>query len=1105
MVTDVYKCEQIRTDLRVRRTKSDSLSSGSPHFRVQTMADSASSIIKRYYDNFLISQESDCYFLSCDNQDFFRAEVDSFCKDNGVECVKLQMSARDACNPFSLVVSLVDNLLGAHSEAKAKLIDEFSKQNPEMGNVGKRIVGEVLEELSFPLPDEVFYRSSIQLRVFNSLIDQIMRTSPIKVIFISDFHHASSSFLRFFISFLKHKHQDGFLIFCSYNPAERQDIVHDSDNIWIKWLWELESSGRLIHNFHVMDDCPRVEWTKTGKPYDKSNVAQNIALAEELINMFCFREAVFVLHGLSKRHGESLSLPVKIRLDLLYGRAHLFSGQYEKALVSFDRLNDLGQKFNDPYTLCLSNVELAYTNLFRGDYKSANRYVAYSLNYLRNTAKLTLKEEEIALRARLCEFQLADLSSTSFKYSRIVPLLEELNKQGLVRERIYVLARVFSQEPSNPELTNEKCFEYVDEAIDLATRYNMQLELAVAKQSKGIICSKLGDVDEAIKYLQESEVIREHLNLPSELARIKNGIGYLYSTKGDLMHAHDYYISAMRTVIDLRDLSEISSTLYNLAWVYFLGTENDGSLKVLSTLWEILRLKDTKYFPFRNVHDVYLLNGLCYFFKGHYVHAQQCVDNSMNLDISVSDQGSMIRPLLKALLGTVYKNDDVMQYLRESEDALTKFRSQLSPQHAFLFHMCRVFVLRSVGDIEGAYRDLRLVCRQTSELTTAMRARRTVAMMWKKQRPTMEINMRIPVDELKHIMAMIKHESAMSDLWKQVNGMRLCSIIQQLTMSNDDVKYVTEESIRLLCMHFNVQGGFVYTGDEREHVMHACYSQLKNYVFKYENFAEFIKRTENHEEGHEIYVFTRQVINGHVFSSILKFPLMDGRKCLGHMILTTFIDDFTPNSTDIDTIKFIANQMASKIINMRQRKELQRLSIRDQLTGLKNRACFSDLLKGVKHQTDCVLAFIDLDNFKNYNDTFGHESGDFLLIWFSELLSEIETDRIQVCRWGGDEFLVLFSNMTGEEARSVMEDLHLKLKKKNGFVAELRTALGRDVFVEKSRYLDFSAGLCIAENCIDSIDDGLMLQIADKTLYDVKRSGKARIVSSAYVSHLKSY
>ena len=53
------------------------------------------------------------------------------------------------------------------------------------------------------------------------------------------------------------------------------------------------------------------------------------------------------------------------------------------------------------------------------------------------------------------------------------------------------------------------------------------------------------------------------------------------------------------------------------------------------------------------------------------------------------------------------------------------------------------------------------------------------------------------------------------------------------------------------------------------------------------------------------------------------------------------------------------------------------------------------------------LAFIDLDNFKHYNDTFGHEVGDRLLIWFSEILNKLESDRCQVCRWGGDEFVVI--------------------------------------------------------------------------------------------------
>ena len=103
-----------------------------------------------------------------------------------------------------------------------------------------------------------------------------------------------------------------------------------------------------------------------------------------------------------------------------------------------------------------------------------------------------------------------------------------------------------------------------------------------------------------------------------------------------------------------------------------------------------------------------------------------------------------------------------------------------------------------------------------------------------------------------------------------------------------------------------------------------------------------------------------------------------------------------------------------------------------------------------------------------------------------------------VCRWGGDEFLVLFNETTLAEAEQVMKTLKARLVGKNGFVKELTIFLNHSIMLPRSLYLDFSAGICGAENMEESIDPARLLKMADDRLYNVKRSGKARIVCCDY-------
>jgi diguanylate cyclase (GGDEF)-like protein len=1060
------------------------------------LASVISDILSKYYKNFVAAGSGDCYFLTVDDQSAFTNCADSFCSENNfAHVVRLQLTPDDSKDPLNMIstmfMALAREVNPNHPEV---VISNLALMNPDRKPIVDFIITGKSPDLEFPLPDDLTYLGQLYTRIFTEFFNELTKGSEPFLIFVANFQYATQAILQFFTSFAhQKKHSGHFLIFCSFVTVERGQHT-DVDDCWAKWMWDMECRGKIVHVRNRLNRTTKIHWPSPSGEYPGLGINERLDLAQHLINLLCFREANEVLTTLYSKSYQTMSPQLKIRLVILLGRTQLFSGMHEDALVTFDRLNDLGQSHNDENTLCLSNLELAYTNIFRGDFKSANRYITYSLKYAQNIATGPL-----ALRTRFCEFFICDAAAVAFPFHRIKMLIDDLKVEGMFREMVYVMARTYSQEPFNQHiLTNEMCISYVDDAIEIAQKKNLPLEEAAAHHARGVISVKMGSIDEAITYFQMSERIRSRLNIPSELAKIKNGIGYLFLLKEDFSNALAYFIDAMRTVINLNDVSEISSTLYNLAWGYFLIGENEGTLKVLTTLWEILKIKDTKYFPFKNIHDVFLLQGYAYFCQGHYVHAARAVQNSLNLDIDVSDQGSFMRPLLQAMLCQVYRERNrSYELINEARLAWSKNQSQLSPLHEMLFFSCMVFIYRGWGDDQLAYNSLKhgsKLCKRYNYMKYGMDKLR---MSWNRRSVELDIRPEIPYSELKQILYMIQQEQTMADLWKQVCGMKLCSILQKITSSSDDLPYISSETLRLLCMHYNVQGGFVYLvkGKRSKNEMIASYSQLKNFIFSYEKFEKFIK-THCHSEQN---IYSKvEIGNNTLFSTVILLPLKDAGSLIGHIVLTTYIGDFVTDAEEMETFKFIANQLASKIVNLRQREQLVVLSTRDQLTGLKNRQYFVQALKGIRKERSCCLAFIDLDNFKHYNDTFGHEVGDKLLIWYSEILSTLESDRCQVCRWGGDEFVVLFTDTGHEEALGAMIRVKDDLRDKNGFIYELQKFLRRQITLDPSNYLDFSAGLCYAENIAGGIDDEIMLQIADSTLYDVKRSGKAQIVSAKY-------
>lgn len=111
----------------------------------------------------------------------------------------------------------------------------------------------------------------------------------------------------------------------------------------------------------------------------------------------------------------------------------------------------------------------------------------------------------------------------------------------------------------------------------------------------------------------------------------------------------------------------------------------------------------------------------------------------------------------------------------------------------------------------------------------------------------------------------------------------------------------------------------------------------------------------------------------------------------------------------------------------------QHFMYHDELTGLPNRNLLLDRLKqainhSIREQKPVALLFIDLDDFKNINDTFGHATGDKLLQQVAARLTTIIRQGDTVCRYGGDEFIIMLPETDGQESlAAVTEKIRLQL------------------------------------------------------------------------------
>jgi len=203
-------------------------------------------------------------------------------------------------------------------------------------------------------------------------------------------------------------------------------------------------------------------------------------------------------------------------------------------------------------------------------------------------------------------------------------------------------------------------------------------------------------------------------------------------------------------------------------------------------------------------------------------------------------------------------------------------------------------------------------------------------------------------------------------------------------------------------------------------------------------------------------------------------------------ILLTFDD-----VTDLEIQRQKLQQMVSDLESsqkevQRKNKELHFLATRDPMTNCFNRRSFNELFAEAfehaqqkKEQLCCLM--IDLDHFKNVNDTYGHGVGDEVIKMLAEILHSTTRDQDIVGRYGGEEFCIVLPELNIDAAMSVAERIRLKMKDKS--IKTYQSAGPR---------VTASIGVSRIED--KAVDPAALTEQADQALYVAKDSGRNRVV-----------
>lgn len=241
----------------------------------------------------------------------------------------------------------------------------------------------------------------------------------------------------------------------------------------------------------------------------------------------------------------------------------------------------------------------------------------------------------------------------------------------------------------------------------------------------------------------------------------------------------------------------------------------------------------------------------------------------------------------------------------------------------------------------------------------------------------------------------------------------------------------------------------------------------------------------------ECYVARQKVIIEKVFFTGKAAKIEDARD--GYFFLIDYYPIF--KEENVESVVVFAHDITEQ---KKSQMEIEHLAFHDFLTQLPNRRLFIDRLEYTltimtRSRSCAAVLFMDLDNFKPLNDLYGHAIGDLILQETATRLQEGLRDSDVVSRFGGDEFVILLTNLSNshDEARTYVLQVAEKIRLKINEVYKFD--------VQKNNHLEQTEHSChvsigISLFCDPKINPEYIIGEADKAMYEAKEQGKNRIV-----------
>lgn len=1042
----------------------------------------------------------------------------------------------DAYEPFLTLVKEL-YLQNQREVTIEEFLEECGVYSQQRELIRSYMTEEVCRRQEEVLLSEVSYE---QERIVESLIKVMIccsRKRPFLLV-LNGFHRAGKSTITLMKHLFDYEENENICILLAYNSMHT--VLPHVTQEWDAYAELLEENGCVI-NGEMMMNQSGTEEDDAVFHFESANISEYLKRLQNMCETLDLEQARYYLQIIYRKiERENLYLKEtdKFKVFELYARASILSDDIPNALMVCERLKSAKWEHEQKEGEYLYYYWLGVTRMYSGSLKEA-----ISCARKCKTIAESMENDFYVFKAELLEV----MSRMSGWHNILFCVNDvEIEPEFLKRAEEYkywnhlAYTYVFAYDNSKElfqEITGiEERLVHYQKGLQLAKRIDNQF-LQIEAYRKNIMIASVHGLFEISDYYYYKwrDLIKD--SDPFAMANIYNGIGYNCCATEKYEKANECYNKALKLFYDLDRVEYMGETFYNMALNCILAEDFESSYTYLTMCLKIVQKKKLNDLRVCNISKLFGLLALCSFKLNMIYNAKVYLKSSKQflshiLEKDQEDAKDKIDPSYTLCDDDIFLSFYVQGMIETEEGHYERALKNYEAANLYVerskgfqffsyvqYHCAKANLYDKMEKQELARAELELALEYARNHKNVQKAIQLQNILEGKSGMTHRYDLKLQKLALDDITQIIKQAGILRDYEDMKRQMEFLTVWQKIiAIDGKDRSELVDNAMNVFSINANLDGIiFIKYYDGKPQILYEntpipfseeMLPALEEYFTKYRSGFVTSKLQSNYNEYHRVV----SLFGASKVCSMLCTPFYVNEKL--DSIFVTYIlmkdnwsspiNKYMLDESDYNIYTLMFQQLLDALAKLESQRKIQKINaklersaVTDFLTGLYNRDGFFLNIENVlmqslkeKHSMDMSLIYVDLDNFKYYNDTFGHDVGDLVLKEIANILKSVSKKEGFATRFGGDEFLVVLMNAKREVAEETAQQIMTKIRESQSFIPKIEAFLGETVEVPENKKVTCSMGIVLRKDIREKQEFSDIIKEADKALYSIKRSTK---------------